>query len=417
MKRKLWNKDYILLLQGNAVSTIGDVMYSVAIGYWVYQTTGSSALMGIMSSISMFVTMFLSPFCGSIVDKCNRKWLIVGIDTMQGALMLTVGVLAYLNALRVPIVLAAAFLASFGGVFYSPAVSTLMLDIIPHDDMVRGQSVHSGVVSLINLVGTSFSGAMVALLGVPLIVVINGLSNLYSAATELFVRVPKTVQQGTAVTVKGVLRDTAVAMKTVLSDGCLRIFVPCALILNLLSAGPLALMLPFCEEKGFSVDHYGYLVGIYSLASLIAVMLLGAIKLRPRVRFWAMGLGFALAQPCYILAYFATDFLPMCIFAFGAGFLNCVGNVVFNASMMLALPEENRSAILGFIQSMCTGGMALSTVIYGFLGEVFPLYIVFSVGTAISLIPMIYMCFHPNTKRFVLEHGETNDEKEQTSPN
>ena len=417
LNRKLWNKDYILLLQGNAVSTIGDVMYSVAIGYWVYQTTGSSALMGIMSSISMFVTMFLSPFCGSIVDKCNRKWLIVGIDTMQGALMLTVGVLAYLNALSVPIVLAAAFLASFGGVFYSPAVSTLMLDIIPRDDMVRGQSVYSGAVSLINLIGTSFSGAMVALLGVPLIVVINGLSNLYSAATELFVRVPKTVQQGTAVTVKGVLRDTAVAMKTVLSDGCLRIFVPCALILNLLSAGPLALMLPFCEEKGFSVDHYGDLVGIYSLASLIAVMLLGAIKLRPRVRFWAMGLGFVLAQPCYILAYFATDFLPMCIFAFGAGFLNCVGNVVFNASMMLALPEENRSAILGFIQSMCTGGMAISTVIYGFLGEVFPLYIVFSVGTAISLIPMIYMCFHPNTKRFVLEHGETNDEKEQTSPN
>ena len=62
MKRKLWNKDYILLLQGNAVSTIGDLMYSVAIGYWVYEQTGSSALMGLMSSISMFVTMFFAPF-------------------------------------------------------------------------------------------------------------------------------------------------------------------------------------------------------------------------------------------------------------------------------------------------------------------------------------------------------------------
>ena len=61
MNRKLWNKDFVLLLQGNAVSTIGDVMYSIAIGYWVYQTTGSSALMGIMSSISMFITMFFSP--------------------------------------------------------------------------------------------------------------------------------------------------------------------------------------------------------------------------------------------------------------------------------------------------------------------------------------------------------------------
>ena len=41
MYKRLWNKDFILLLQGNAISTIGDVMYSVAIGYWVYEKTGS----------------------------------------------------------------------------------------------------------------------------------------------------------------------------------------------------------------------------------------------------------------------------------------------------------------------------------------------------------------------------------------
>ena len=72
---KLWNKNYILLLQGNAVSAIGDVLYSVAIGYWVYEQTGSSALMGVMSSIAMFVTMFVAPFSGTIVDKSNRKVL------------------------------------------------------------------------------------------------------------------------------------------------------------------------------------------------------------------------------------------------------------------------------------------------------------------------------------------------------
>ena len=66
---KLWNKNYILLLQGNAVSAIGDVLYSVAIGYWVYEKTGSSALMGIMSSISMFVTMFVAPFSGTLIRR------------------------------------------------------------------------------------------------------------------------------------------------------------------------------------------------------------------------------------------------------------------------------------------------------------------------------------------------------------
>ena len=404
MRKGLWNKDFILLLQGNAISTIGDVMYSVAIGYWVYEKTGSSALMGIMTSISMFVTMLLSPFCGSIVDKCNRKWVIVGIDILQGLLMLSVGILAYLNVLNVPIVLLSAFLASLGSVFYSPAISTLLIDLIPKEEMVRGQSIHSGISSLIDMCGTAFSGVMVAFFGVPLIVVLNGISNLYSAATELFVSVPKTVQQGEAVTVKGMMQDLSRAARSILSDACLRIFIPTALILNLLGAGPLTLMLPFSMEKGFTVDMYGYLVSIYSFAMLLASLLLGVIKLTPRARFWVMSLGFTLSIPATIAVYFSTRFVPMCIFAFIAGFLNCAGNSVFIAAMMLALPEANRSAILGFIRSATVGGTALSALIYGFLGEMFPLYIVFAIGNALSLLPMIYLCFHPAVKRFILEH-------------
>ena len=162
MAKKLWNRDYILLLQGSVVSTIGDVMCSVAIGYWVYEQTGSNSLMGIMSAISLFVTMFLSPFSGSVIDKCNRKWVLVAMDLLQSAVMITVGVLAYLGKLNVPGVLIAAVLAALGTVFYTPAANTLMLDIIPHDDMVRGQSVFSGAQSMVNMVGTAFSGVMVA---------------------------------------------------------------------------------------------------------------------------------------------------------------------------------------------------------------------------------------------------------------
>lgn len=402
--KKLWNKDFVLLLQGVAVSTIGDLMYSVAIGYWVYEKTGSSALMGIMSAISLFVTMCLSPFAGSIVDKCNRKWVLVGIDLMQSTVMLTIGVLAYLNRLSIAGILIAAFLAAFGSVFYSPASSTLMIDIIPHDDMVRGRSVFSGTNSLINMVGTAFSGVMVAFLGVPLIVFINGLSNLYSAISELFIHVPRTVQQGMKVTVRSVLRDSHDAVSAIFSDPCLQVFVPCALILNLLGAGPMSLILPFCMEKGFTVDMYGYLMTVWTAASLVCVLLLGIVKLNAKTRFWTMALGFTTSVICFVLTYLSKRYIPMCIFAFGASFANCAGNSVFNASLMLALPEQNRGAILGFMQSASVGGMALSAVIYGALGEVYPLYLVFTVGNLISLAPMLYLCFNRRTKAFVLEH-------------
>ena len=404
MKKKLFNRDFVLLLQGSAVSTVGDLMYSVAIGYWVYQQTGSSSLMGVMSAISMLVTMFLSPFTGSIVDKCNRKWVLVGMDLLQGAVMLTVGALAYLDKLNVPGVLIAAFLAALGSVFYSPAASTLMIDIIPHDDMTRGQSIFSGMNSLINMVGTAFSGVVVAFFGVPLIVVFNGLSNVYSAITELFVRVPKTVQQGEPISVKGILRDSKTAMKVIFTEPCLRLFVPSALILNLLSAGPLALALPFCMEKGFTVDMYGYLMAVYTAASLICVLVLGVVKLNPKTRFWVLAVGFTGSVLFFGLTYISKQFVLLCVMAFLASFTNCAGNTIFNASLMLALPEENRGAIMGFIQSASVGGTALSAILYGVLGDVFPLYIVFAVGNAISLAPMLYMCFHPRTKEFILTH-------------
>ena len=392
------------MLQGNAVSAIGDLLYSVAIGYWVYDQTGSSALMGIMSSVTLFISMFLTPFSGSIIDKCNRKWVIVGMDLLRAVLMLVIGAMAFANALSIAAVMVVACLASLCSVFFSPAVSTLMIDIIPHDDMVRGQSVHSGVVSIVSLVGKAFSGVLVAFLGVPLVMVLNGVSYLISAVTELFIHVPRTVGQGTKVTVKGVLSDFGVAVRQIFSDRFMKLFVPSILLLNLLAAGAFSMMLPFCMEKGLSLDMYGYLMSVQTAASLLCVVLLGIIKFSPRARYRILCIGFLASSLFWIVAYLSTDFWVMCIFFFLGAMLNAAGNAVFNAALMLALPEENRGAILGFVSAACTGGVALSSMIYGFLGEIFPLYLVFVGGGLLTLIPMLYVCIHRYTKEFILEH-------------
>ena len=401
MQKKLWNKDFILMLQGNAVSDIGDLLYSVAIGYWVYEKTGSSALMGVMSSISMFVTMFLSPFTGSIVDKCSRKWMIVGMDVLRGLIMLVLGALLYMNSLNIPGVLLAALLASVCAVFFNPAVNTLMIDIIPRDDMVRGQSVFSASNALINMVGKAFSGVLVAFLGVPLIVVLNGVSYLVSAVTEMFIRVPRTVQQGEKVTVKGVLRDFGRAVKAIFADKFLKTFVPALLLLNLLCAGPGTLMLPFCVEKGFSMEQYGVMMSIQMAASLMCVIVMGVVKTTPMARWWLQAVGFTASLMAGIAGYLCTGFWAVSVFLFLSTGLNTVGNSILNAALMLALPDENRGAILGFIEAACVGGCALSAVIYGLLGDVFPLYIVFIAGSVLTLLPMVFVCFHPNTKEFL----------------
>ena len=270
--------------------------------------------------------------------------------------------------------------------------------------MVQGQSLFSGVSTLINLVGTALSGLVVAFLGVPLIVVCNGLSNLYSALSECFIRVPKTAQQGEMVTVRGVLQDSGKAIREIVTDRFLKHFVPLSLTINLLAAGALALVLPLCMEKGFTVEQYGYLMAVWTAASLLCVLLLGAVKLSPRGRFLVLAVGFGSCGVFFILTYLSTAFVPMCIAAFFASLTNCAGNSVFNAAMMLALPERNRGAILGFMQSASVGGTALSTFVYGLLGEIFPLWAVFTAGCVLSLIPMLWLALHPKTREFVLSH-------------
>ena len=157
-------------------------------------------------------------------------------------------------------------------------------------------------------------------------------------------------------------------------------------------------------EKGFSVEQHGYILAIWTAASLICVLLLGAIKFKPRARFLILAIGFSTSVLFLVSAYLSDIFWLTCVLVFMGAFLNCAGNTVFNASLMLAMPEENRGAILGFIQSASIGGSALSTVIYGCLGEIVPLYLAFAVGTFISLIPMLYMCFHRVTREFIVKH-------------
>ena len=402
--KKLWNRDFILLLQGNAISALGDILYSVAIGYWVFEKTGSNALMGIMSSISLFVVMFVSPFSGSLIDKMDRKNIIVIMDIIRGIIMLVAGYLAYNDTLSVEIVLLCAFLASMCSVFFSPSVQTVMIDIIPSEDMVQGQSVFNSINSLISLVGKAISGALVAYFGVGIIIILNGISYLLSAFTEVFIKIPRSVQQGNKVTISSMLNDLLTGMKAIVGDRFLRMFVSFALLINFLCYGPITLMLPFVLNKGFSIDYYGFLMAIETCGSLLCVLGLSVIKLSPRQRYFLMTFGFISFDAIYLFAYLSNDMIFMAIAFFVACFMNTLGNSIFNASMMLALPDTNRGAILGFIQSSSMGGCAISSVVFGVLCDIFIMKYVFVAGLIVSFIPMCYFCFNSATKEFIESH-------------
>lgn len=69
-----------LLLQGEFISVMGDMIYEIGRGFWVLAFTGSTVIMGTLMDISVLPSVLLSPFAGVIVDRSNRKKLIYFYD-------------------------------------------------------------------------------------------------------------------------------------------------------------------------------------------------------------------------------------------------------------------------------------------------------------------------------------------------
>jgi len=121
---RLWTLNFVLLWQGQLVSILGDVVYSVALGFWILAVTGSTALMGGLLAASTLPRVLAAPIAGVVVDRGDRRMLMVWMDVVRGAAVVTVGITALAGFLQVWMVFAAGVILGLCGAFFTPAVST-----------------------------------------------------------------------------------------------------------------------------------------------------------------------------------------------------------------------------------------------------------------------------------------------------
>ena len=74
---KLWNRNFFLLWQGQLVSAFGDALYTIALSFFVLELTGSTAVMGTIMALVTVPKVLLGPLLGIMVDRVDRKKLIV----------------------------------------------------------------------------------------------------------------------------------------------------------------------------------------------------------------------------------------------------------------------------------------------------------------------------------------------------
>src|SRR6204780_3614446 len=75
--RALRHRNFRLFFTGQSISLIGTWMTRVATSWLVYRLTGSALLLGVVSFAGQIPTFLLAPFAGVLVDRLNRRKMLI----------------------------------------------------------------------------------------------------------------------------------------------------------------------------------------------------------------------------------------------------------------------------------------------------------------------------------------------------
>jgi MFS family permease len=183
------NRDLALLVAGNGVSTLGNAVYLIAVTLLLKDLTGSAAVLGLFQFLALAPGFLLSPITGVIIDRTSRRRVVILSDLLRGVLMVGGGMVLLLPAWRTPwVILPLSFAAGVGHAFFVPAAQALLPDLVSSDRLHAANGVRATVSQLANLTGNALGGLLYALVGAPLLFVLNGVTFLLSAWQERFIR-------------------------------------------------------------------------------------------------------------------------------------------------------------------------------------------------------------------------------------
>jgi len=244
-KRALWNVNFLLLWQGQFVSAIGDVVYEIALGFWILALTGSTALMGTLMAATTIPRVLLAPFAGVIVDRVNRKWVIVGADAIRGVAVLLVAFAAMTGRAEVWMVFVAGVITGLCAAFFNPSIGSIIPDIVHRERLVQANSFFSMIRAGSGILGNSIGGILYTVLGAPLMFLVNGISYLFSSGTEVFIRVPETHKEREK---KHFFTDMKEGLTFVWQNSGLRFLMTAAGVMNFLASIAILLLIPLFQR-------------------------------------------------------------------------------------------------------------------------------------------------------------------------
>jgi MFS family permease len=161
---------------GQAISLIGTWMQTVAQSWLIFKLTDSATDVGWAVALQTLPVLVLGPYGGVVADRIDKRKLMMALQAMMGVLALVLGVLVVTNNIHVWEVFGLAFLLGLNNCFENPARQSFVLEMVGHKDLRNAVSLNSTLVNAARAVGAAMAGIVIALGGIGICFLLNGVS-------------------------------------------------------------------------------------------------------------------------------------------------------------------------------------------------------------------------------------------------
>jgi MFS family permease len=261
---------FLIIWAGQLVSIVGSGLTGFALGVYVYQETGSVTQLGLVLLANTLPSLILAPIAGVLVDRWDRRLVMILSDTGAGLATLGIFLLLLSGNLQIWHIYLAGALSSIFGIFQQPAFMASTTLLVPKQHYGRA----AGLTQLGHAVGQILSPALAGFLILTIeiqgVILIDFITYLIAVTSLIVIRIPKPPAKTSPQTEESsILQDAIYGLSYIRARsgllGMLLLFAFVNLTLGLYSAlyTPLILSFSTADVLGtiLSVSGVGMLIG------------------------------------------------------------------------------------------------------------------------------------------------------------
>ena len=410
-----WASKFFVIWSGQSFSLVGSAIVQFALVWWLTQKTGSATILATASLVALLPQIVLGPFAGALVDRWNRRLIMIVADASIAA---ATGVLIFLFAtgvVQVWHVYIILLLRSLGGAFHSPAMSSSTSLMVPNIHLARVAGMNQTLQGIISIFAPPLGALLIGLLPTEKVLAVDIGTAALAVIPLFFISIPQPPRQ--VAQANGSMQKTSYWHD--LKEGFVYVakwpgllgLILLAMALNFLLS-PSSSLLPLLVKKAFNggAQELAWVESFFGAGAILAGLALsawGGFKRRIVTSFCGIiGIG---------IGVILTGLAPANIFwlllaaNFVLGFAQVFANGPLSAIFQSTVAADMQGRVFSLIGAGATAMMPLSLLIAGPVSDWLGVRTWYIFGGILCILMTVVAFFIP-----VIMNIEENRQKQPT---